>query len=299
MGLSMTNRAVKSTRYIIVSPVKDEVSHIKETLDSVVAQTIRPFIWLIVDDGSTDGTKEIIRSYCARHDWIRLLINNRPGQRNTGSAEVIAFSLGYETVRNEDFDFVVKLDGDLRLEPDYFEKLFVEFEKNPALGIASGIYLERHGNGWQPVRMPGYHAAGATKVIRKACFEEIGGFIDTPGWDTVDEIRAWGKGWRTAHFENATFHHLKNEGSGMGYRKTNHMHGEIYYLTGGSKAFFLGKVSKRIALGQPFLLAGIYMFLGYLRPMINKKPLLVTPEESRLYRKMLRGRLVLGQRSGR
>lgn len=299
MAMSGTNRAVKSTRYIIVSPVKDEARYIRETLDSVVAQTIRPYIWLIVDDSSSDGTELIVQSYCARHDWIRLQINHRSGQRNTGSAEVIAFSLGYEMIRNEDFDFVVKLDGDLRLEPDYFEKLFVEFEKNPALGIASGNYLERHGNGWQPVPMPGYHAAGATKVIRKKCFEEIGGFIDTPGWDTVDEIRAWVKGWRTAHFENATFHHFKNEGSGMGYRKTNRMHGEIFYLTGGTKAFFLGKVAKRIALGRPFLLAGIYMFLGYLRPMIRKQPLLVTREESRLYRKMLRDRLVTDRLPGR
>ncbi len=286
-------------KYIIISPVKDEAKYIKRTLNSVVAQTIRPHMWLIVDDNSTDNTVDIVQPYCTRHDWIQLHTNKRHGQRNTGSAEAIAFSIGYEMVQNEEFDFIVKLDGDLQLEHGYFEKLINEFEKDPLLGIASGVYFEERAKGWVPVSMPPYHAAGATKVIRRKCFHDIEGFINGPGWDTVDEIRAWGKGWRTAHFENITFYHLKNEGTGMGYRKTNLIHGEIYYLTGGSKAFFLGKVVKRIVGGKPFLAAGIYMLLGYLRPLIARQPLLVTPEESRLYRRILHARLAIGRLSGR
>lgn len=278
-------------KYILVSPIKDEANYIHETIESVIQQTKLPYRWIIVDDGSTDGTTNLVRTYCERFDWIQLIIHDHQGKRNTGSAEVLAFNLGYELVKGEDFDFIVKLDGDLRLEPDYFECLLNEFHNNSELGIASGIYLEDHGRGWKPIGMPKYHAAGASKVIRKQCFDDIGGFITAPGWDTVDEIKAQYRGWKTAHFKVALFYHLKNEGSGMGFQRTNIMHGEIFYLTGGTKYIFFLKMVRRMIFGRPILIGGIYMLYGYMRSLLQSKPLLINYEEAKQYRKMLGERI--------
>ena len=146
--------------------------------------------------------------------------------------------MGYDLVRNEAYDFIVKFDCDLDFAPDYFERLLRRFQEDPKLGIASVVYLENRNGKWKQVKMPPYHAAGQTKVVRAKCFADIGGFVVSRGWDTVDEIRAHAMGWNTRHFEDLFFYHLKAEGSGIGFLRTNEMHGEIFYLTGGGQLFF-------------------------------------------------------------
>jgi poly-beta-1,6-N-acetyl-D-glucosamine synthase len=141
--------------------------------------------------------------------------------------------------------------------------------------------------------MPVYHAAGASKVIRRKCFEEIGGFIAAAGWDTVDEIRAMARGWKTGHFHDLQIKHHKREGSGIGVIKTSIMHGEIYYLTGGSKLFFLLKVIHRIG-SKPYGSVALAQLRGYFKAMWEGKKLLVTETEAHCYRSLLHGRM-LGQ----
>lgn len=282
----------KSDRYILISPVKDEEKYIEQTIQSVVSQTIKPFRWIIVDDGSSDRTPEILEEYHRRYNWIEILRLERKTARQPGSPVVNAFNRGYELVKDEDFDFVVKLDCDLRFEPDYFEKLLEEFEKEPNLGIASGIYMEDYGQGWVPVKMPYYHVAGACKFMRKECFTQIGGFVPAKGWDTLDEIRAQMRGWKTKHFANLKMYHLKNEGTGIGLLKTHAMHGEIFYLTGGSKLFFIGKVLHRILFGRPFLMGGMMLLYGYLKNLIKKTKPLVNENEANFYSNLLLSRLI-------
>ena len=141
--------------------------------------------------------------------------------------------------------------------------------------------------------MPAYHAAGASKVIRRKCFEEIKGFVVAPGWDTVDEIRAMARGWKTGHFRDLQMKHHKPEGSGVGLIRTSMMHGEIYFLTGGSRLFFLLKIVHRIA-SQPYLLNALALWWGYLRAVLNHKGRLVTPEEAICYQALLHKRLRMG-----
>jgi glycosyltransferase involved in cell wall biosynthesis len=282
---------MKPFKYVVISPVKDEEKYIAQTMESVISQTVQPSEWLIVDDGSTDDTVKIIRRYAQGKDWIKVILNRRDPARNTGVAEMLAFKLGLQHITLEDYDFIVKLDGDLRFERDYFEKILDRLNTDACLGIASGVYLEKKKGQWKVIEMPGYHAAGASKILRKPCFEQIGGFITEAGWDTVDEIRAQYLGWGTTHFKDVLFYHLKNEGSGMGYKKTNLMHGEIYYRVGGSKLFLAFKLLDRIFFSTPFLLAGFYLLVGYLRPMVERKPLLVDVDEARFYRAILIGRL--------
>jgi glycosyltransferase involved in cell wall biosynthesis len=260
-------------------------------LDSVIAQTCKPVQWIIVDDGSDDGTTAILDEYASRVDWITVLKTQRTGERQPGSPVIRAFNAGYALVRDTDFDFVVKLDCDLDLPADYFQQLVTRFQSNSRLGIASGVYLETKQDRWAAVKMPPYHAAGATKMIRRSCFEDIQGFITSPGWDTVDEIKAQVAGWTTSHFEDLHFYHLKPEGSGIGKLRTNLMHGEIYYLTGGGAAFFFLKFIDRLVHARPFLLAPIALLWGFFRPWVLRQSRLVSPAEARFYRRLLNSRI--------
>lgn len=285
---------LKQSSYVIVSPVKDEERYIEATLRSVIGQTVRPLKWIIVDDGSSDATPQILQSVAKLHNWIEVLRIQREAIRDLGITEIKAFAKGYEQLNCDEFDFIVKLDCDLDLPPDYFERLLKEFEKNKRLGIASGMYLEDHDGKWLPAHMPDYHAAGASKMVRRSCFEEINGFILYRGWDTIDEIKAMTLEWETRHFRDLTFRHLKREGSAMGFGRTNALHGEIYYLTGGGIVFFLLKVLHRTATSMPPVLAGAAMLWGYLRCPLQGKKRLVSRSEAKFYRTTLNRRL-LGQ----
>jgi glycosyltransferase involved in cell wall biosynthesis len=280
-----------AVRYVVISPAKDEARHIELTLQSMAAQTVKPAMWVIVDDGSSDATAEIVTRYAASHSFVRLVNHPHAGARRPGSPVVRAFNYGCSRLGGEGYDFIVKLDCDLSFAPDYFERLFARFAEDPQLGIASGIYLESDSAGqWQPVPMPSYHTFGASKVIRRRCFEDIGGFPAAAGWDTVDEIRAWNLGWRTAHFVDLPARHHKPEGSGIGQLRTSRMHGEIYYTTGGDPLFLLFKILHRLSATPVFMSAAALTF-GYLRALMTRKPRLVTRAEARAYRRVLRQRL--------
>jgi glycosyltransferase involved in cell wall biosynthesis len=280
-----------SPRYVIVSPVKDEERYIEFTLQSVTSQTLKPELWVIVDDGSRDGTLEIVQRYLSIYPFIRLVSNPHTGVRQTGSGVIRAFNYGYKTIGARDYDFIVKLDCDLSFQPDYFENLLGRFMDDPRFGIASGVYFEKRENGaWKEVVMPSYHAAGACKLLHRKCFEEIGGFIIAAGWDTVDEIRAMNMGWKTGHFVDLRMMHHKSEGSGIGMIRTSIMHGEIHYLTGGSKLFFFLKVLHRMGK-KPYMTSAMAMLWGYLMAMWKRKVPLVTKSEAKCYQALLQERM--------
>jgi biofilm PGA synthesis N-glycosyltransferase PgaC len=270
--------------YLIISAVKDEEQYIETTLESVLLQTVRPARWIIVDDGSGDRTAEIVERYSRNQDWISLIRLPRRDARLTGTAEIIAFNAGLTRAQGQAYDFVVKLDCDLLLPSGYFEQILGRFKQDPRLGIASGVYIEERNGVSKAVPMPEYHAAGASKVIRRRCFEEIGGFVTSRGWDTVDEIRAQTLGWRTRHFADITFDHLRPEGSSLGPLYTNYLHGEVYYLTGGSWSFFLFKTLHRIVVGKPPLIGGLTLLGGFLKPWVMRRDRLVNSAECKWYR---------------
>ena len=282
----------EAPHYIVVSPVKDEQAAIEHTLESMIAQTVKPREWIVVDDGSTDSSAAIVRRYASRHSFIRLISNDRGAPRQPGSAVVRAFNRGLQSVQSTDYDFIVKLDGDLTLPSDYFERIFDRFATDDRLGIASGIYLERdRGGAWRPVSMPWYHTFGASKVVRRQCFEQIGGFVASIGWDTVDEIKAMSLGWKTVHFPELQALHHKPEGSGIGVLRTSRMHGEIYYVSGGDPWLFVLKVIRRL-WQRPRPLNALSLLVGYIGAVARGEPKLVTTGEMRLYRGLLRQRLL-------
>jgi poly-beta-1,6-N-acetyl-D-glucosamine synthase len=284
-------------RYVIISPARDEEEFIDRILDSVAKQTVRPLRWILIDDGSNDGTPRIIEEFGKQHDWMTLLRKQQGKVRNPRPAVVHAFNAGYELVKDLQFEIVVKLDTDLELPPDYFERLLSKFALNKRLGIASGVYYEKSNTGLQMIQMPSYHAAGASKAIRRECFEQIGGFVPTAGWDTLDEIRAQMKGWETRHYEDIPFHHLRPEGSAIGLLRTFETNGRTYYMLGGGWFFFLLKCLRYALIAKPFLRGGVEMMKGYMRSLLSKESRAVNHEEARHYRATLRKRLFRSPRT--
>jgi poly-beta-1,6-N-acetyl-D-glucosamine synthase len=277
--------------YVVISPAKDEEAYIEQCVQSMVKQTIPPLKWVIVDDGSCDRTLSIIESYANQYNWIVPVVTDRNLERLPGAGVMRAFYRGYEKVRRTQFDLIVKMDVDLDLPPDYFERLLNQFAMDANLGIASGIYLEPQNEGWSPVPMPEYHAAGASKVLRRECFDQIGGFVIQSGWDTVDEIKAQLAGWRTKHFTDIEFHHLRPEGSAIGVLRTSANYGGIYYACGGGALFFLLKVAHRFVFGKPIFCGALAMLYGYLRSRIKGRKRLVSKAEASAYRHMLNDRI--------
>jgi poly-beta-1,6-N-acetyl-D-glucosamine synthase len=284
--------------YVVVTPVRDEARFIGDMVDSVLRQSHLPLLWVIVDDGSSDGTLQIVQERTRGLDWVTVLCTGS-SKRQLGSAEVLAFQRGLATIdAATPYDYIVKLDGDLRLPSDYFEHLLRAMQARPRWGIASGVYSEQQGvdaegaDTWQVVSMPSYHAAGASKVVRRPCFEEMGGFVARKGWDTVDEVRAGLRGWHTGHVPDLVFQHLKPEGQAMGPLQTHRFHGEIYYQTGGGWLFLWVKVAHRMWAGRPWLLGGLAMLWGFVMPTVLRRERLVTAEEARFYRDLLNQRLV-------
>ena len=161
-------------KLLVISPVRDEAAYLQKTIDSVAAQTVCPTTWLIVDDGSKDGTLAIAEHAAAEHDWIRIHHRADRGVRKIGSGVVEAFDEGLNQCDPEDFDYVCKLDGDLEFGPAYFERLFARFEADPKLGTASGKAWVRMGERLIPERSGDDFSHGQTKLYRVQCFNEIG-----------------------------------------------------------------------------------------------------------------------------
>lgn len=265
-------------RYCIVTPVKNEEKFIEHTLHSIKKQTLQPQRWIVVDDGSTDRTKEIILRFMETYKPLILVDRNQNDQkRKRGKGVVEAFYEGYQKIKEQDFDYIIKLDGDLKLPTDFFEKVICEFEKNPKLGIASGVsYIEKKGR-WVPERASKGYTYGETKVYRKACFEDIGGLIPFMGWDGIDHIKAVMSGWHASSFSDIIFYHLRPEGSGTGALKANYERGLGCYFMGYHPMFLVLRAMKRMR-NNPFIIGGIFMLLGYFKCILAREQQIDDPD---------------------
>src|ERR1700722_9211952 len=135
-----------SNSYLLISPCRDEAEYMKQTLDSVISQSVRPAKWIIVDDGSTDRTPEILAEYRARHQWIEVVTRTNRGRRAVGPGVVDAFYAGYQTINADHYEYLCKLDLDLRLPTRYFETLMERMRENPRIATCSGkAYVEENG----------------------------------------------------------------------------------------------------------------------------------------------------------
>src|SRR5665213_2130111 len=177
-------------KYIVITPVRDEEAYLAVTIECMIRQSVPPVEWVIVNDGSTDKTGDIIDEYAHRYPWIHACHRTNRGFRQAGGGVVEAFNDGFKSLSGQDWDFIVKFDGDLSFGPRYFEKCFAYFEREADLGIGGGVICHTV-NGEERIEAgPSFHVRGATKIYRRACWEALGGLWPAPGWDTFDEVKA-------------------------------------------------------------------------------------------------------------
>ena len=263
----MTNQI----RYVVITPARDEAQYIAETITSVVNQTAQPVEWVIVDDGSTDGTAEIIDRFAAEHSWITAVHRPNRGARENNVGAIEAFFDGYRALKSSEWDFLVNLDADLSMGADYFERCLEEFRKDPELGIGGGL-LYHIENGVEITEAgPLFHVRGATKMYRRACWEAMGGLRMGPGWDTIDEIKANMLGWQTRSFHNVKAQHLRPTGAAEGTWRDAVKNGQAEYFSGYHPLFMLVKCLKR-AIKRPYIIGAAGLIWGFACASLKRSP---------------------------
>jgi poly-beta-1,6-N-acetyl-D-glucosamine synthase len=263
---------IEQTRYAVITPVRDEERYVRETVMSMTRQTILPFRWIIVDDGSADGTGGILDSYAARIPWMTVIHRKDRGRRAAGSGVMEAFHAGYAELRDRDFDFIVKLDGDLSFAADYFERSFRHFAVDAKLGIGGGTVCRALDGEPDAAGDPPFHVRGATKIYRRACWERIAPLAIAPGWDTIDEVRANLHGWTTRTFSELKLVQHKATGSADGKWRDWFKNGRANYVTGYHPLFMFAKCVRRAFLHAPPLLESAALLLGYCTGYLKSVP---------------------------
>jgi poly-beta-1,6-N-acetyl-D-glucosamine synthase len=263
-----------NARYLLISPCRDEADFMRHTLDSVVAQSIRPAMWVIVDDGSTDETPHILAEYAARHDWIKIVTRRDRGKRAVGPGVIDAFYAGYEAVNPDNFDYLCKLDLDLRLPPRYFEILTQRMAANPRLGTCSGkAYFEEPRGQLVDEGVGDEMSLGASKFYRITCFREIGGFVREVMWDGIDCHRCRMKGWIACSWDEPElrFIHLRPMGSSQHSVYTGRMrHGFGQYFMGTGLLFMAASALSRVNR-KPYVLGSLAMLWGWIRSALARE----------------------------
>lgn len=290
----LSKEAVPAVKYCIITPVRDEEQFIAATIESVLHQTIRPAEWIIVDDGSTDATGNIIDRYARGYPWIQTLHRQNRGYRSTGGG-IEAFLDAYPSLHSRDWEYLVNLDGDLTFAPDYFERCFQHFRDMPLLGIGSGTVYARVGERLQLEKAPSFHVRGATKIYRRECWENLGGLLCSLGWDTVDEIKANQLGWRTQSFQDVQLVHHRVSGAAWGSWGNAVNDGEADYIVGYHPAFFCLKCIRHI-FDWPYVVRSLGIVYGFLRCVVRRTPQ-ISDRELRAYVRRQQLRRLLGMSS--
>jgi biofilm PGA synthesis N-glycosyltransferase PgaC len=245
----------------------------RRTLDSVVAQSVTPTLWVIIDDGSTDETPDILAEYTAKHDWIRVVPKPDRGHRAVGPGVIEAFYAGLDTVSLDEFTYLCKLDLDLDLPPGYFEGLMWRMQENPRIGTASGKPYMRHNGQLVSERRGDEMSVGMTKFYRVDCFQQIGGFVHEVMWDALDCHKARQLGWSAISWDDPDlrFEHLRPMGSSQTSIYTGRRrHGYGQYYMGSYPLFYAATCVFRMS-EPPYVLGGLAMLQGYLGAWLRRE----------------------------
>jgi glycosyltransferase involved in cell wall biosynthesis len=254
--------------YGVITPARNERDNLPRLFQSLEAQSKPPGIWMIVDNASTDGTLEFAAHLSAKAAWVRVHQVCGAPRIDRGGPVVRAFNAGFSemTVRP---DVVVKLDADVSMEPDYFERLLLAFEREPHLGIASGSAWEEEDGRWVQRHMTGSSVWGAVRAYRLACLEAVAPLEERMGWDGIDALKAELKGWQTRTITDLPFRHHRVEGGRDASRRAA-------WAAQGAASHFMGYRfsylvlrAARYAIREP---VAVTMIEGYLRAALQRVP---------------------------
>lgn len=269
-GETHQNRLVPS--YVLITPARNEEAFIEKTIESVISQTALPAKWVIVDDGSTDRTPEIVGRYLAQHPWIEMV--QMPQRRDRSfSAKVQAFEAGRETVNGLDYEIIGNLDADISFDKDYLEFLLNRFSQDSDLGVAGTIFREEGYSSENDSFEGQNHVAGGCQLFRAQCFEEIGGFIPTGagGVDWIAVTTARMRGWKTRSFREKWFFHHRH----LGMAERNPLaaifsYGQKDYYLGGHPLWELFRIAYRLTK-RPYIVGGLALAAGYGWAVLRRK----------------------------
>jgi glycosyltransferase involved in cell wall biosynthesis len=249
--------------YVLITPARNEAAFIELTLKSVVAQTVPPAKWVIVNDGSTDATEEIVKKYAAVYPWIDLI--QMPERRERSFAgKAAAVNAGFQRVEGLEYEVIGNLDADVSFEPDYFEFLMARFAENPRLGVGGTAFQE--GNLAYNYEFVGIeHVSGMCQMFRRKCFEDIGGYasVKSGGIDLIAVLSARAKGWETRTFVEKSFVHHRTQGGALhtGLRGRLNM-GRKDYLLGNHPMWEIFRSVYQMA-HKPYFIGGFLVLVSY------------------------------------
>ncbi len=278
---------MKHTKYVLITAVRNEEFYIDDTIQSVLNQNILPERWVIVSDGSTDRTDEIVLRYSHQYDIIKFI---RRATKNGGpnfSSKVFAIYEGYEQLRRIGYDFIGILDGDVTFSPDYYKNILMKFQKNDKLGIAGGVIFDKYSD--RLIRRSSSdikYVSGCIQFFCRKCYEDIGGLlpIKEGGEDTIAVIMARMKGWEVKAFEELNVYHHKHSPGIKGMLKEGFRDGKMSYSIGSHPLFEIFKSIRRIS-ERPYLLHSFARMCGFIWPYCQRQKIQVSDEFARYLRK--------------
>lgn len=277
--------------YVLITAARDEAGNLERTIQSVVAQTVLPRKWIIVSDGSTDGTDDIVMRYALQHNWIELY--RRPNQevRNFAS-KTQSVEEAYRRLADTEFDILGNVDADISFPPDYMEYLLGKFAESPRLGVAGTPYVEAAFDSRKDTRADARHVSGGCQLFRRACWEAIGGYLHLRGggedWAAVRTARL--KGWETRSWPDRSFFHHRRMGTGgASVWKCRIHYGKRDYLQGNPLAWEAFRAMYHMK-NKPYILGGMLILAGYLGAWIRRAKSPLPPEVIALHRADQRAR---------
>ncbi len=261
-------------RYVLITPCRDEAQYARRCIDSVLAQSVLPSLWIVVDDGSSDETPQILAEYAASRPWMKVIRREDRGKRAVGPGVVDAFYAGLAAADLSQFDYLCKFDLDLDLPKSYFEILMRRMQENPRIGTCSGKPYFEQGAHLVSEKCGDEMSVGMTKFYRTDCFQEIGGFVREVMWDGIDCHRCRMLGWIACSWDDPDlrFIHLRPMGSSQKSIFTGRMrHGFGQYFMGTDLLYMTASAVFRLA-HPPYIVGGLAMWWGYVKSMMEKKP---------------------------
>jgi biofilm PGA synthesis N-glycosyltransferase PgaC len=275
-------------KYALITAARNEGKYLENTIKTIIAQTLLPVKWIIVSDGSTDKTNEIVLQYSAHYNFIALANKTATVNRRVDfSSKVHAIKMGYQKLQGIDYSFIGILDGDVTFDSCYYENILKKFVDNPKLGIAGGIILDQYDNHCvrRSPRKFNY-VSGCIQLFRRECYEAIGGLtpIEEGGEDTIAAITVQMKGWEVEAFEELNVYHHKHSTSSRGGINESLREGRMFYALGSHPLFEIIKNLSKI-VEKPYFLHPFIRLFGYLWPFVRRQKRQVSDEFIRFLRK--------------